>query len=171
MFFFIGCTHAFHDKMMGIRKFPDIDSMNEVLAKSINSVVRKVDTLIHAGDFSFGTLDNCAKFREMIDCKEVWLTPGNHDQRFLKQDKFCKLFSKIKDIIIIKGKRQIFTFHYPIESWPAMHYGAIHVHSHCHQPIRPMNNRFNVNVDVGGYIPISQEQLYNKAVEFNGREF
>jgi calcineurin-like phosphoesterase family protein len=163
MFFFIGCTHAFHNKLLENRGFPDNDSMNDKLAESINSVVSKGDILVHAGDFAFGGIENCIKFRQMIKCKSLWLTPGNHDQRFLRQEKFCKLFSKIKDVILIKGKRQVAVFHYPIESWPAMHYGTLHVHSHCHKPIRPMKNRFNVNVDVGGYIPISFDQLLERA--------
>lgn len=170
MFFFIGCTHAFHDKMLQMRKFENMEAMNKYMADSINFTVKKGDILVHAGDFAFGGIENCIKFRQMIDCKTVWLTPGNHDQRFLRQERFRQLFSKIQDVIIVKGKRQAVTFHYPIESWPAMHYGNLHVHSHCHRPIRPMKNRFNVNVDVGGYVPISLDQLVEKAVDLTREE-
>lgn len=167
MMFFLSDTHAFHNKMLEIRlEYKDSIEMTKFMADQINSVVGKKDTLVHAGDWSFGSVTQAVEFRSMLNCKDIWLAKGNHDQRFSRNKKFCELFSRIEDVYMIhRDKISVCVFHYPIESWPSKRYGALHVHGHCHSAITPMKNRYNACIDVNGYKPISLHELAEKLKE------
>ena len=169
MMFFLSDTHAFHKRMLDIRpQYKEIFEMTQSIADQINSVVGKKDTLVHAGDWSFGSVDQAVEFRKMIHCKDIWLAKGNHDQRFAKNKKFRELFSRVEDVYMIhRDEVSVCVFHYPIESWPAKRYGTLHVHGHCHAALTPMKNRYNACVDVNGYVPISLPSLANKLKEEN----
>lgn len=167
MMFFLSDTHAFHNKMLDLRsQHKDSLEMTQFMAEQINSTVGKKDTLVHAGDWSFGSVDQAVEFRNMLKCKDIWLAKGNHDQRFARNKKFRGLFSRLEDVYMIhKDKISVCVFHYPIESWPSKRYGTLHVHGHCHSAIGPMKNRYNACVDVNGYVPISLQLLAEKLKE------
>ena len=61
------------------RDFKSLEAMNDLILKNINDVVGVNDILIHLGDFSFGGVENIAKFRLQIKCKNIYLIHGNHD--------------------------------------------------------------------------------------------
>ena len=42
------------------------------------------DTLYHLGDWSFGGIENIWNFRKRINCKNIYLVPGNHDHHIKK---------------------------------------------------------------------------------------
>ncbi len=54
--------------------------MNQCLVDSVNSRVKEDDYLVHLGDWSFGGIDNIWNFRKQINCNNIILILGNHDQ-------------------------------------------------------------------------------------------
>lgn len=62
------------------RDFNTLEEHDEALIKSINSLVKYDDILYHLGDWSFGGHEQIKKFRDRLECKEIHLIFGNHDQ-------------------------------------------------------------------------------------------
>ena len=88
--FVISDTHTYHrnicrgtsewsDKSR-CRDFTTIGEMNYAILSGINQHVMQDDVLIHLGDWSFGGIDNIWEFRKQINCKNIYLCYGNHDQ-------------------------------------------------------------------------------------------
>lgn len=76
----------------GCRDFNSPKEMSDALINSINKHVMQEDTLYHLGDWSFGGVENIWNFRKRINCKNIYLVPGNHDQH-IKSNKIlpnCK---------------------------------------------------------------------------------
>jgi calcineurin-like phosphoesterase family protein len=64
--------------------------MNDGIVHAINSVVMEDDTLYHLGDWSFNGIGNIWDFRKRINCKNVHLILGNHDEH-IKKNKEIKI--------------------------------------------------------------------------------
>ena len=64
-----------------MRDFNDPVSMTEQLIENINKYVKEDDTLYHLGDWTFGGIDKIWEFRKRINCKNVHLILGNHDDK------------------------------------------------------------------------------------------
>lgn len=75
---------VFYPDKKSTRPFHTVDEMNEVIIKSINSVVGEDDELYHIGDVSFNGIENLWNFRKQINCKNIHLVLGNHDHRIKK---------------------------------------------------------------------------------------
>jgi len=165
--FVISDTHAFHGRMLEPRGFATVEDMNRLMAERINAAVSRRDRLIHLGDFSFGNIANALLFREMINCVNVVLVPGNHDERFRDNPKFSGLFAngrKFRDILMhkIKGIRPVVFAHSPIEEWYSKHYGSVHLHGHCHRGCRELPNRYNCVAEKNDYTPLHLVTLVQK---------
>ena len=74
------------DKEKSCRNFQTLEEMNELIVKNINDTVGENDILYHLGDWSFGGIENIWEFRKRINCKNIYLVPGNHDYH-IKNDK------------------------------------------------------------------------------------
>lgn len=96
--YFISDTHAYHTNIckgstrwdlndhggnLSVRDFKNEYEMTEVMLKDINDTVGQDDYLIHLGDWSFGGIENIWKFRKRINCHNIILILGNHDQHIL----------------------------------------------------------------------------------------
>ena len=93
--FFTSDTHYAHknicvgvsewdDKTKSCRKFQTLEEMNELIVNNINKYVKENDILYHLGDWSFGGINNIWEFRKRINCKNIYLVPGNHDHHIKK---------------------------------------------------------------------------------------
>jgi calcineurin-like phosphoesterase family protein len=137
------------------RDFTDLEEMNKALVNGINSVVEQNDWLIHLGDWSFGGFEKIQEFREQINCKNIVLLIGNHDQHIQNDKKGVrKLFTHVanyEEMRVTQGKNPTNTLvlcHYPIISWNGMYQGTKMLHGHQHLK---GENRFTQNnrMDVG----------------------
>lgn len=63
------------------RDFDTIEQMNDTLINNINACVQQDDDLYCLGDWSFAGIDNIWNFRKRIICKNIYLIPGNHDDK------------------------------------------------------------------------------------------
>jgi calcineurin-like phosphoesterase family protein len=171
--YFTSDTHWFHknivlgvsewdDKEKSCRKFQTLEEMNELIDNNINKYVKADDILYHLGDWSFGCISNIWEFRKRINCKNIYLVPGNHDHH-IKKNKLIEcdidwcynniknfldlslpcpekisvpaqqLFNILPELTKIKiDKQEIILSHFPLEEWENMDRGSWMLHGHCH---------------------------------------
>lgn len=109
-----------------------VDLMDQTILDNINSVVKPDDNLWHLGDFCFADYNTARRYRERIDCKNVFLIRGNHDKDFVRG-----LFTEVHEqLAITVGYQRLFLNHYPMLSWNHSHKGVWMLHGHVHGVIR-----------------------------------
>lgn len=157
MIYFWSDTHFNHDAIRRYctRPFKDVAEMNESMVSRWNAVVRPQDTIYHLGDFGFShsQLEPLeAIFGRLQGHKHLVI--GNHDE---KNPAALKLpWESKQHIRVVKHEgTKIVLCHYPIESWPSAHHGALHLHGHCHGTLkRVVPHRWDMGVDVWGDGPV-----------------
>ena len=182
--FFTSDTHYSHSNICSAttnwsvndgyaRKFDSLEDMNQRLVDNINNMVGENDILIHLGDWSFGGFDKIEEFRSQINCKNIHLVLGNHDDHISRnKENIQKLFSSVQDYLKLDIRRPInkatvekFSFicmHFPIISWDNMNRGVMHLFGHVHLPphLRVMEGKaMDVGVDGNGLEPISLDEV------------
>ena len=182
--FFTSDTHYSHSNICSAttnwsvndgyaRKFDSLEDMNQRLVDNINNRVGENDILIHLGDWSFGGFDKIEEFRSQINCKNIHLVLGNHDDHISRnKENIQKLFSSVQDYLKLDIRRPInkatvekFSFicmHFPIISWDNMNRGVMHLFGHVHLPphLRVMEGKaMDVGVDGNGLEPISLDEV------------
>ena len=115
--------------------------MTDAIIDNTNAVVRHDDTLVIIGDFcSIGRQDRfktAKSYRDRINCKNVYLIMGNHDNRQI----LSPLFTAVYDHFTWNVDGQsIFTDHYPARSWDAAQRGAWMLYGHVHDLFNPEDN-------------------------------
>lgn len=136
------------------------------------------------GDFAF-RVDKVEvqKFRNRINCRNVHLVYGNHDQDYSQE----RIFQSVQYYKELKTPYGIVVlFHYPIMEWYGASGGTIHLHGHIHSPEsyneenarKYLKNRvlpyghhprdinlplriYDVGVDANKYKPVSLEAIAN----------
>ena len=176
--FFISDLHVGHANVIRFdsRPFKDTDEMHAEMIRRWNSVVGDEDIVYFLGDFSFAGSSLTKWFAHSIRGK-IYAIAGNHDKphtlrtlgRFEDvHDYGTEIGVKDEDSLASRGSQgyqKIVMSHYPILSWNKSHYGAWHLHGHCHGGlVKTMPEYYKRKVmDVGcnmiDYTPISYGQL------------
>jgi calcineurin-like phosphoesterase family protein len=118
--------------------------MNEAIIQNWNYAVKPNDTVYHLGDFTFSGRHSYLRGRLNGD---IHLILGNHDKRFDK-----RLFGSVtpyKEIYL--DDILICMMHYPMRSWNKKHYGAYHLHGHCHGSLPEIKDEYILDVGVDCY--------------------
>lgn len=63
------------------RDFNTLEEHNQKLVDNINSCVKRDDILYHLGDWSFGGINSIWDFRKQLNCRNIHLILGNHDEK------------------------------------------------------------------------------------------
>ena len=133
--------------------------MDKTIIDNTNSDVKENDTLYILGDFAFVKTHEQAKaYRDRINCKNVILIWGNHDNRELLKG----LFQGYYDLLDINVKGQKITLtHYAMWTWDCSHRSSWNLFGHSHNMIHSLSGTFScdVGVDAWDYHPVSFEQL------------
>lgn len=148
-----------------------IKKMNEHLINKINQYVKKDDVLWHLGDFCFAKKEelesSVEKYLSQINCKNVFLIRGNHDD-----PKIYSYFKESYDVkeIIVRNKLIVMN-HYAQAVWRKSHSGSWMLYGHSHSTAenwldQTMPGRLSMDVGVdnvykikGEYRPISFEEI------------
>lgn len=152
---FTSDTHFFHrnicgpsisDWKSGYRNFNSLEEMNNCILEALN-IAKEEDTIYHLGDWSFGGEKNVKQFRDLIRCKDIRITLGNHD-KFLP--KYSNLFTWVKPIH--EGKiagYYMVLHHYAQKIWNYSHHGSIMLYGHSHGtlPDDPNSKSMDVGFD------------------------
>lgn len=158
---FTSDQHFFHKKIIEFcnRPFSSVEEMNEALVENYNKVVKPRDTVYNLGDVSFGRKEETHKvLRKLNGNKTVIL--GNHDDwdTLLSSG----VFNQVLDYLEVKKitRSPVALFHFPIDSWNAKHYGAVHLHGHTHGTMDNTGlRRFDVGVDCWNYRPVHWDEI------------
>lgn len=108
------------------------DSMTEHILSSINSVVGRGDSLVIVGDFCLSSSENrsaqVGELRSRINCDNVYLVLGNHDDRDACSPHMicCDQYT-----FNINGQH-VFASHYPCRSWNKKNKDAWMLYGHVH---------------------------------------
>lgn len=153
------------------RDFDTLEEHNEILVKSINSLVKENDILYHLGDWSFGGHENIKIFRNRLNCKNIHLIFGNHDQHIEPRDspyrgcfnsaQYVKQFSlRLGTEKTGKyGKQGFFLSHYSHQVWNQHHHGVIHLFGHSHGTIKGIGKSMDVGVDTNNLYPYHLDEI------------
>ncbi len=150
------------------RPFEKLHQMDQTLIDNINALVQPQDTLYHLGDFSFKG-KNIIRYREQINCQNIFLIMGNHDPQSKTgkpQPILFELFKEVRDFMYIETKvnnkpQFIFMSHYAMRSWRASHYGSYCLYGHSHGNLEDLPDylSFDVGVDSHDFKPVNLEQV------------
>jgi calcineurin-like phosphoesterase family protein len=139
--------------------------MDETMLANFNARVKKGDRLFVLGDFAYKA--KAAYYLNRLNCKNVWLIRGNHDNRPSKREGF----SEIKDYHVEsydigeQHKKKVVMFHYPILEWDQWHRGSWHLYGHVHgqrsgpRGIHPTEYRLDIGVDCHDFKPLSLGEI------------
>ena len=176
--FFISDLHVAHANVIRFdgRPFKDTDEMHAEMIKRWNSVVGDDDIVYFLGDLSFGGSSITKWFAYSLKGK-IYAIAGNHDRpsNLRTLGRFEEVYDYgteigVKDESSLEsrgsqGYQKIVMSHYQILSWNKAHYGAWHLHGHCHGGLlKGMPDYYKRKVmDVGcnmiDYTPISYGQV------------
>jgi len=157
--------------IQSLRYFNTLEEHDEALIKSINSIVKYDDVLYHLGDWSFGGHEQIKKFRDRLECREIHLIFGNHDQHiepisspyrecFNSTQYYLELDMKIDSQKSGKyGKTNIVLSHYSHQVWNKSHKGAIHLFEHSHGSLKGIGKSMDVGVDTNNLYPYHLDEI------------
>jgi len=167
MEWFTSDTHFNHENIIRLqdRPYSTIQEMDDAMLDTINRHVRKNDTLYHLGDFAFGSVEKGIKLRNRINCNNVFLIYGNHDEKNRGFREFRRAFGKGRchDIFEIRREGRLLVMcHYPFLYSHHWDKGAINLHGHMHGEgiCNPVMPGIDVGVDIWNYRPLSLDEIF-----------
>lgn len=141
-----------------------VQQMDQTILDSINAVVGLSDHLVIVGDFCFAKggkiKETTRNYRDRINCKNVYLILGNHDNRQAAQEVFTAVYENYT--FKIDG-HTIFANHYPSRSWNKAGHGSWHVYGHVHNLYHAEDN--------GELMPYARQALtagFNSVLDRHG---
>lgn len=131
--------------------------MNSVLIDNINSIVELDDEIYHLGDFAMGNSRLIPEVRARINCRNIHLIYGNHDDAIIRNRDYRHLFSTTSHYREIRHNHiHICLFHYCQLVWHKNGAGSIQLYGHSHGSLpEPPGRQFDVGVDCHNFMPIS----------------
>jgi calcineurin-like phosphoesterase family protein len=149
-----------------------VEMMNTHLINQINEHVGRDDTLFHLGDFAFAQKHKyrqmCMLYRSRINCQNIFLVEGNHDN----VGEIRGLFTDVFQLKTIRHSGQaIVISHYSLAVWDKSHRSSWSLYGHSHSTAeawldRVMPGRRSIDVGVdniakvfGEYRPVSFDEL------------
>jgi calcineurin-like phosphoesterase family protein len=137
MNYFISDIHLGHYNCLSFdkRPFKSLEEQDEKIVSNWNSVITDEDTVYILGDFLWSGSPENERIAKSLKGKKV-LIKGNHDSRWLKNDRIVKCFSEINSgykVIVDDKKRKIVLSHYPILFYESMRWdNTYHLYGHIH---------------------------------------
>lgn len=148
-------------------RFPDVESMTEMMITEWNGIVSPEDTVYMLGDIAFCNAEDATKIVRQLNGYKI-LVEGNHDVKLLKYKPFRDCFLQIHKYLEIKHEdTHIVLMHYPIAEFNRQHRGSIHFHGHLHGNKSGLENYRvrDVGMDATGKIVIPIEEAIQDAMK------
>jgi len=154
-----------------LRDFDTLEEHDEALIANFNSVVKWDDELWHLGDWSFGGHEQIKIFRNRLNCKNIHLIFGNHDQHIEPSNSpYRGLFSSVQYVKNLSykidsmksgkyGKTKLFLSHYAHRVWSQSHHGIIHLYGHSHGSLPGIGKSMDVGVDTNNLYPYHLDEI------------
>lgn len=160
--------------VQSLRDFTTLEEHDEALVANINSLVKENDVLWHLGDWSFGGHEQIKIFRNKLNCKNINLIFGNHDQHiepinselrslFSSVQYYKELSYKIDSMKSGKyGKTKIILSHYAMRVWNQSHHSSIHLYGHSHGSLPGFGKSMDVGVDTNNLYPYHLDEIVDR---------
>ena len=141
------------------RDFDTLEEHDDELVKVFNGLIKPNDILYHLGDWSFGGHEQIKLFRNRLQCKNIHLIFGNHDQHIEPiSSPYRELFSSCNHYLELSlklgtersgkyGKTRFCLSHYSHRVWNKSHHGSIHLYGHSHGTLPGFGKSMDVGVD------------------------
>ena len=151
-YFWTADEHYGHKRIIEYcnRPWIDVNDMDEEIIKRHNEVVKKIDTVIHVGDFTLTKKDVAEKYIKRLNGRH-WFLRGSHDY-WLKKGTMTRWERKVQGQYIVAD-------HYAMRVWARSHYNSWQVHGHSHGGLEPSGKQHDVGVDNNNFYPVSFDQL------------
>jgi calcineurin-like phosphoesterase family protein len=117
---------------------------DDTIIDNINAMVGRKDQLWILGDFCWGDKGKAYAYRQRINCYDVRLIWGNHDD-----ESVGGVFQDARQYQMIEiGEQKIFMCHYPMRSWDQSHRGSWQLFGHVHGNLDDVPNLLTLDVGV-----------------------
>lgn len=154
------------------RDFNTCEEMEELIVTNINNSVKETDHLFLLGDLSLSgsSVEDVLRFLDKINCKNVYLILGNHDDVLLKSSELKSKFKLISEYTYLKVINKenvtvpIVLQHYPIYSWRNMGHSSLHLFGHVHMPLDYYKEASYKLAWMGKYLDVGCESLDFKPI-------
>lgn len=166
--FFTSDLHFFHRNIIRYsnRPFADLAEMHKGLVERWNAKVPERDSVVYVlGDFGFAKTDFLRPLVQELNGR-IKIVPGNHDDKHTLRELVAEgLIDVLPQYVELKQKGfKIPMCHFPLLSWNRSHYGAPHLHGHCHGTLEfnPAIKRLDVGIDARpqkDYVPWSWQEI------------
>ena len=177
--FFTSDHHFGHANIISYcdRPFDSVEEMDRVLIERWNEVVTDENIVYHLSDF---TLSDRKVFRSYLSqlngAIRILSNPWHHDRRWLPKRLGLYpgwnsasgipifLLPPLHVLEILELGHDgyplaISLCHYPLSQWDRKHYGAWHLHGHCHGTYQAEGKILDVGVDNCNFYPIGLERI------------
>jgi calcineurin-like phosphoesterase family protein len=153
-FFFTSDWHLFHKNIIKYsnRPFSSVEEMNEELIIRCNSVVSPSDTVIHAGDFSYGDKRKTREILKRLNGNWIFLL-GDHDRSWTNHKSLRQIYQRTIN------KTSITVCHWCMRTWPKSHYNSWHLYGHSHGRLPSIGKSMDIGVDTNDYYPYSYSEI------------
>jgi calcineurin-like phosphoesterase family protein len=153
MYYFTADEHYYHKNIIKYcdRPFESLDEMHYELITRFNSMVKKDDITIHAGDFALTKPDLVNNVIKQLNGNHIFLK-GSHD-RWLKGRSVNQIWEKRIDGILV------IICHYCMRTWAASHYNSFHLYGHSHGKLEPIGKSWDIGVDNNNFYPLSWDDI------------
>ena len=152
-YFFTADTHFNHKNIIKYcnRPFSSVEEMDNELIKRHNEVVKKNDTVIHAGDFSLiNNKNRVQEYINQLNGNHVFLK-GSHDY-WLSKNHITIYQKKIYNEYIV-------VCHYAMRVWHKSHFNSWQLYGHSHGTLKPVGKQLDIGVDNNNYYPFSFDEI------------
>ena len=173
---FTSDNHFGHENIIKFsnRPFYNVDEMDATMVMRWNEVVKPTDIVYHLGDFCLGDATASRKyFAALNGVVRILGNTWHHDRRWMKSIMYTGLDAEntvdiLPPMVVLEfheygdGKypQVLVLCHYPLVEWDRKHYGAWHLHGHCHGNYHYSSGKaFDVGVDPQNFYPISLEEV------------
>lgn len=158
MDYFTGDWHLDHANIIKYcnRPFKSVGEMNSTIIDNINDVVMPNDRIFNVGDVALRA--NLGALRKRINCKNIFVVPGNHD----RVNELKNHFTVLPQCYVYENEGySIVLCHYAMRVWARSHHGVAHLYGHSHGTLPPIDGlmTFDVGVDCWNYKPLSLNQV------------
>lgn len=153
---YISDPHFGHAYAAKARGFSSTEKHDYHIVDSINSVMKKGDTLWILGDITMEKKAYYDILDEIKGYKKIVL--GNHDR---PQD----VPELLKHVNCVCGAYKLGKFwltHMPLDKTELVQYNEYNIHGHIHEKDPPTRRHFNVSADYIDYVPLALEEILHK---------
>jgi calcineurin-like phosphoesterase family protein len=152
---FTSDTHFGDPRILRIdkRPYPDLATHDAALIAAWNAVVRPEDNVWHLGDFALGPSgERIAEILGSLSGTKHLIIGNNDGAGTLQAHGWASIAHYVE---ISVDARRLVLCHYAFRTWNGIGRGAVNLHGHSHNKLKPIPRQYDVGVDAQGPAPIS----------------